>query len=243
MKLMQPDMRPWTVADSTELYQVRTWGQGYFGVNEEGNVILQSPEGGTGKVAMQDLIRDIEQRGYSLPVLLRFSDILDHRVKAIFGSFGNAIKEYGYKGRYRGVYPIKVNQQRQVVEELVRFGQPLGLGLEAGSKPELLVVLSLLDNPESLIICNGYKDVEYIETALLAQKLNRTPIIVVDRYDEIEMIIETSKRLGIRPHIGVRARLSTKGAGKWVESTGDRSKFGLSATELMQAVARLRDVG
>jgi arginine decarboxylase len=242
MKLMQPDMRPWTVADSAELYQVRAWGQPYFGVNEDGNLILQSPEGAQRKVALVDLIKDIEQRGYSLPVLLRFSDVLDHRVKAIFGSFENAIREYGYKGRYRGVYPIKVNQQRQVVEELVRFGQPLGMGLEAGSKPELLVVLSLLDNPNSLIICNGYKDVEYIETALLAQKLNRTPIIVVDRFEEIEMIIETSKRLGVRPHIGVRARLSTKGAGKWVESTGDRSKFGLSATELVQAVQRLRDV-
>ncbi len=242
MKMTQPDMRPWTAADSAELYQVAQWGQGYFNISEDGNLQLSSPEGLQQRVALIDLIKDIEQRGYSAPVLLRFSDILDHRVKAIFGSFGNAIREYGYKGRYRGVYPIKVNQQRHVVEELIRYGSPLGLGLEAGSKPELLVVLSLLDNAESLIVCNGYKDVEYIETALIAQKLNRTPIIVVDRYDEIELIIATSKRLGIRPHIGVRARLSTKGAGKWVESTGDRSKFGLSAHELVQAVNRLREV-
>ncbi len=242
MKISQPDLRPWTVADSAELYQVRPWGQGYFSIGDDGNLQLQSTEHPNLRVALIDLMKDIEQRGYSAPVLLRFSDILDHRVKQIFGSFGTAIKEYGYKGRYRGVYPIKVNQQRHVVEELIRYGSPLGLGLEAGSKPELLVVLSLLDNAESLIICNGYKDVEYIETALLAQKLNRNPIIVVDRFEEIEMIINVSKRLGIRPHIGVRARLATKGAGKWVESTGDRSKFGLSATELMQAVTRLRDV-
>ncbi|MCC6900923.1 MAG: biosynthetic arginine decarboxylase, partial [Polyangiaceae bacterium] len=241
MKLAQSDLRPWTINDSAELYQIRPWGCGYFGVNEEGNVFVTTPESDTGKVDLLALIKDLERRGYQPPFLLRFTDILRHRVAQLCGSFTTAIREYGYKGRYRGVYPIKVNQQRHVVEELIHFGRPFGLGLEAGSKPELLVALSLVDNDESLIICNGYKDAEYIETAVLANKLGRRTIIVVDRFPEIDTIISPSKRLGVRPHIGVRARLSTKGAGKWVESTGDRSKFGLSATEIVQAVQKLRD--
>jgi len=149
--------------------------------------------------------------------------------------------EYGYKGRYRGVFPIKVNQQHQVVEELVRFGTPYGLGLEAGSKPELLAGLALLDNPDALLLLNGYKDMEYMETALLSQKLGRYPIVVIDRYRELDLLLEVARRLGIRPHIGVRAKLTTKGAGKWMESTGDRSKFGLTATEMVMLVDKLRD--
>src|SRR5262249_16389457 len=150
---------------------------------------------------------------------------------------------YGYKGGFRGVYPIKVNQQRHVVEEIVQYGAALSVGLEAGSKPELLIALAVLDTPDALIICNGYKDRAYIETALLAQRLGRTPIIVVDRFREVELIVRTARELGIRPHIGVRARLTTKGAGKWVESTGDRSKFGLTAVEIVEAVEQLRAEG
>jgi arginine decarboxylase len=164
-------------------------------------------------------------------------------VKGICGAFHQAIQEYNYGGGFRGVYPIKVNQQRQVVEEIVEYGAALGVGLEAGSKPELLIALALLDTPGALIICNGYKDRAYVETALLAQRLGRTPIIVVDRFHEVDLIIKTSLDLGIRPHIGVRARLSTKGAGKWIESTGDRSKFGLTAVEIVEAVERLREGG
>src|SRR5262249_45326487 len=148
--------------------------------------------------------------------------------------------EYGYKGGYRGVYPIKVNQQRHVVEEIVEYGAAQGVGLEAGSKPELLIALAILDTPGALMICNGYKDRAYIETALLAQRLGRTPIIVVDRFHEVDLIVKISRELNIRPHIGVRARLTTKGAGKWIESTGDRSKFGLTAVEIVEAVDRLR---
>ena len=187
-----------------------------------------------------DLVRDLEQRGLRTPLLIRFSDILAHRVRSLGDAFDQAIREYDYKGRHRGVYPIKVNQQRHVVEEIIQYGAPRQVGLEAGSKPELLVALALMDTPGALIICNGYKDRAYVETALLAQRLGRTPIIVIDRFHEIDLIIKTSRELGIRPHLGVRARLMTRGAGKWVESTGDRSKFGLSAIEIVDAVERLR---
>jgi arginine decarboxylase len=173
-------------------------------------------------------------------MLVRFSDILESRIRKLAGCFERAFGEYEYRGAYSGVYPIKVNQQRQVVEELVEYGRPFHLGLEAGSKAELLVALAVLDTPEALIVCNGYKDRAYLETALLAQRLGRHPVIVLDRPTELEDLIKVSHELGIRPHIGVRARLTTRGAGKWIESTGDRSKFGLSAAEIVGAVERLR---
>ena len=185
-------------------------------------------------------MQELERRGLRAPLLVRFSDILAARVQGLAASFEKAIQEYGYRGRYRGVYPIKVNQQRHVVEEIVQHGAGARVGLEAGSKPELLVALALLDTPGALIVCNGYKDRAYVETALLAQRIGRYPIIVIDRAREIDLVVKTSRELGIRPHIGVRARLTTKGAGKWVESTGDRSKFGLSASEIVDAVERLR---
>src|SRR5262249_27348281 len=185
-------------------------------------------------------VGDLERRGMRTPLLVRFSDILAARVRGMAEAFERAISEYGYRGRYRGVYPIKVNQQRHVVEEVVEFGAPFGVGLEAGSKPELLLPPALLYTPDALIICNRYKARAYIETALLAQRLGRTPIIVLDRFTEIDLIVRTSRDLGIRPRIGMRARLTTKGAGKWVESTGDRSKFGLSAVEIVEAIERLR---
>lgn len=243
MKLMQPEIRGWTVKDSAELYHVRSWGAGYFGINEHGNVEVTPAGDNRGQIDLHALIQNLQRRGYRLPVLLRFSDILKHRVQTLFATFNDTIKEYGYKGHYRGVYPIKVNQQRHVVEELISYGSPFGVGLEAGSKPELLVALAMVTNSDAFIICNGYKDVEYIETALLSQKLGRNIMLVIDRFDEVEMIIEASKRLNVRPRIGMRARLSTKGAGKWVESTGDRSKFGLSATEIVDVVERLRTAG
>jgi arginine decarboxylase len=242
VKLTQPEIRGWTVKDSAELYHIRSWGAGYFNINEKGNVEV-APAGEAGAcIDLHEVVQDLQKRGYRLPFLLRFSDILKQRVQTLFTSFEETIKEYGYKGRYRGVYPIKVNQQRHVVEELINYGDPHGVGLEAGSKPELLVALALLQNPESLIICNGYKDSEYIETAMLAQKVGRNTIIVIDRYQEVELIIAACKKLNIKPRIGMRARLSTKGAGKWVESTGDRSKFGLTATEMVEVTERLRQV-
>ena len=235
------DIRAWTTKDSAALYNVAGWSAGFFRINGRGHVDV-TPNGPDGpSVDLHDLVLDLQRRGLDMPLLMRFSDILHSRVRDLFGAFNGAIKEYGYKGRYRGVFPIKVNQQHQVVEELVRFGTPYGLGLEAGSKPELLAGLALLDNPDALLLLNGYKDMEYMETALLSQKLGRYPIVVIDRYRELDLLLEVARRLGIRPHIGVRAKLTTKGAGKWMESTGDRSKFGLTATEMVMLVDKLRD--
>ena len=234
------EMRAWTLKDSADIYNIGGWGGAYFGINDAGHVSVTpaGPEGGA--IDLYDLVQDIQQRGLGMPLLVRFSDILDGRIQEVCGCFRKAIEEYGYKGQYRGVYPIKVNQQRHVVEELVRFGVPYNLGLEAGSKPELLVAVALLDNPDALLILNGYKDEEYIETALLAKKLGRHTVIVIDRFRELELVLAVSKRLGIRPSIGVRAKLTTRGAGKWMESTGDRSKFGLTATEIVELMDSLR---
>ncbi len=236
-------MRGWTVRDSLELYNVNSWGAGFFTISEKGHVEVR-PRGENGpSVDLLELVQDLKQRDLRTPMLVRFSDILASRVSGLSGAFNKAISEYGYTGGYRGVYPIKVNQQRHVVEEIVEFGAPHCIGLEAGSKPELLIALAILETPEALIICNGYKDRAYIETALLAQRLGRTPIIVVDRFHELELILRVARELGIKPHIGVRARLTTKGAGKWVESTGDRSKFGLTAVEIVDAVDLLNAEG
>jgi arginine decarboxylase len=234
-------MRGWTIRDSLELYKVANWGLDFFGINQQGHVeVRPNPSGKSGCIDLLELVHDLEQRGLRTPLLIRFSDILAARVEGLGHAFERAIGEYGYQGRFRGVYPIKVNQQRHVVEEIIQYGAPRKVGLEAGSKPELLVALALLDTPEALIICNGYKDRAYVETALLAQRLGRSPIIVIDRFHEIELVVKASRELGIRPHLGVRARLLTRGAGKWVESTGDRSKFGLTAIEIVDAVERLR---
>jgi len=235
------EIRAWTTRDSAALYNVGGWSSGYFGINDAGHVEVMPQGAGGPSLDLYDLVQDLQRRGLGMPLLMRFSDILKSRVETLVGCFDSAIQEYGYRGRYRGVYPIKVNQQHQVVEELVEFGRPYGLGLEAGSKPELLAALALLDSPEALLVLNGYKDVEYAETALLSQKLGRYPIVVIDRYRELEMLIQVARRLGIRPHIGVRAKLTTRGAGKWMESTGDRSKFGLTATEIVLLVDRLRE--
>ncbi len=233
-------MRGWTVRDSLELYNVPAWGAEFFDVNEAGHVVVRPRRDDGPAIDMLELVGDLERRGLRTPLLVRFSDVLASRVKGLAGAFRGAIEEYGYRGRYRGVYPIKVNQQRHVVEEIVQYGAELQVGLEAGSKPELLIALALLDTPEALIVCNGYKDRAYVEVALLAQRLGRKTIVVIDRFHEIDLVVKTSRELGIRPHLGIRARLTTKGAGKWVESTGDRSKFGLSAMEMVDAVERLR---
>lgn len=233
-------VRKWTTDDSLDLYGVPRWGAGYFHVNTQGHIEVR-PHGEQGSaIDLPALVRDLERRELRTPLLIRFSDVLAHRLRALTGSFQQAIHECGYQGRYRGVYPIKVNQQRHVVEEIIQFGREFGVGLEAGSKPELLVALATLDSPDALIICNGYKDRAYIETALLAQRLGRTPIIVIDRFHELELIIKTSRELGIKPHIGIRGRLSARGAGKWMASTGNRSKFGLSPAEIVDSVDRLR---
>lgn len=239
--MSQREIRKWTVADSAELYQVGAWGSGYFSINDAGHVVVSDGKHTDRSIDLVALVRDLQRRGYKTPVLLRFSDVLSDRVQTLCESFRTAMGEYEYTGRYRPVFPIKVNQQRHVVEELIRLGRPYELGLEAGSKPELLVAMTLLDTPGSLLVCNGYKDAEYIETALLAQRLGRQTIIVVDRFDEIDMVIAAAKKLSVTPRLGLRAKLSTRGAGKWAESTGAGSKFGLSAGEMVEAVKRLQE--
>lgn len=247
-------MSEWTPRQSADLYRVNEWGIGFFSVSEDGNLLVHPRLSETnpttrveaGASAPQEtidlpkLVGELERRGLRRPMLIRFSDILATRIEALATCFLEAIAEHEYEGQWRGVYPIKVNQQARVVEEIIEFGAPFGVGLEAGSKPELLIALALLDTQDALLICNGYKDRAYIELALLAQRLGRNTIIVVDRYHEIELIVKAAAALGIRPHIGLRARLSTVGAGRWIESSGERSKFGLSADEFVRAIDRLR---
>ncbi|MBI1947345.1 MAG: biosynthetic arginine decarboxylase [Deltaproteobacteria bacterium] len=236
--------RRWTVQDSAELYHTQAWGAPYFGVNARGNVTVM-PRGkagpdGEGEIDLKELVDDLCRRGIGAPILLRFNDILEARVDDLAGAFATSIREYGYKGAYRGVMPIKVNQQRHVVEELVRAGKGWHLGLEAGSKAELLIAIALLESNGGLLILNGYKDSEYIETALHAQKLGLNPVLVLDRYEELDLVLQLARVHNVRPNIGVRVRLSSKGAGKWQESSGERSKFGLSSSELCRAVELLR---
>ena len=240
---MRTELRAWTVKDSAELYNIGGWGRDFFSINEAGNVSVTPAGPGSLQIDLKELVDDLRSRGLNLPILIRFSDILRTRLVQLFGAFQQAMVENDYKGVFRGVYPVKVNQQRHVVEELMEYGRPFNLGIEVGSKPELLVALALQENPEALILCNGYKDRAFIETALLAQKLGRRVVITMDRMGELETILSAAADLNLRPVIGVRARLTTKGAGKWVESTGDRSKFGLTTGEIVATVERLRDVG
>lgn len=235
------ELRAWTTNDSAELYNIEAWGAGYFHVNAAGNVSVGLEKDSA--VDLKSVVDDLIKRGVRLPVVLRFSDLLADQVARISKAFQQAVTELNYKGQYLGVYPIKVNQERLVVEELVRFGREYGLGLEAGSKPELLIALALQTNSESLLICNGYKDREYIDLALCAQRLGRRAIIVLDRYEEVELVLERMAVLGLRPLLGVRTKLFARGAGHWSNSTGDRSKFGLTKIELVRIVERLGEAG
>jgi arginine decarboxylase len=230
----------WTPKQSSDLYRVPKWGAGFFSVSEDGNLLVHPRRADGASIDLPRLASELEGRGLRRPILIRFSDILATRIETLASSFEEAIAEHEYEGRWRGVYPIKVNQQARVVEEIIEFGAPFGVGLEAGSKPELLIALALLDTPDALLICNGYKDRAYIETALLAQRLGRNPVIVIDRYHELDLVVKSAAALDIRPRIGFRARLSTVGAGRWVESSGHDSKFGLSSDELVRAIDRLR---
>jgi arginine decarboxylase len=230
----------WTPADSEELYQIKAWGQGWFSVNPNGNLMM-SPPGQPGGIDLKGLIDDLKRRGWSLPVLIRFSDLIKARIEALVNAFTKAFADYEYKGRFRGVYPIKVNQDAHVVGDFVKYAAPHHLGLEAGSKPELQVVLAMLEDPEALIICNGYKDREYIQMALLTRKLGRNCIIVVEKTDELDLILQLSKELDLRPVIGMRAKLTAKGSGRWQSSVGDRAKFGLTIREIAEIVERLRE--
>lgn len=234
-------MSSWTIKDSQDLYGINYWGANYFGVNNAGNVEV-APGGSDGpRVDLHALVEDLKEGGIRVPLLLRFPDIIKARIELLTGSFNKAIQDYNYKGEYCGVYPIKVNQQRHLVEEIVSVGQFHKFGLEAGSKPELLITLALMDTPNALIICNGFKDVEYIEMALISLKMGRNTFIVVDRASELKSIVQAAKRLNIKPRIGFRCKLNTQAAGRWAESSGARSKFGLTPTEIVEGVEYLKN--
>ena len=232
--------RPWTVADSADLYGLSRWGEPYFGVNSRGHITVQPQGDRGGSLDLVDLVRGLQGRNLGLPLLIRFDDILKDRLERLHAAFERAIAKYGYDGRYQGVFPVKCNQQRHVVEELVASGKRWHFGLEAGSKAELLIALSLIDDPEALLICNGYKDQRYIETAILARRLGRQPVVVIEQPDEVERIIKASSQLGAAPFIGIRAKLSSRSTGRWGSSVGDRAKFGLAIPDLLATVEALR---
>ncbi|MEO1620738.1 MAG: biosynthetic arginine decarboxylase, partial [Cyanobacteria bacterium J06632_3] len=230
----------WTVEDSEELYRIQGWGEPYFSINAAGNITV-SPQGDRGgSLDLKKLVEGLKLRDFQLPLLIRFSEILEDRLGRINACFAKAIARYSYEGVYQGVFPVKCNQQRHIVEDLVRFGKAYQFGLEAGTKPELMIALANLNTPGALIICNGYKDESYIETAMLGQKLGQKPIIVLEQVEEVEVAIATSKRLGIQPNLGVRAKLAAKGSGRWGISAGDRAKFGLTIPEIITVVEKLK---
>jgi arginine decarboxylase len=234
--------RAWSVHDASELYEVARWGNGYFSVSDAGHLNVHPAKESDAAIDLKELIDRLQLRGIQLPVLVRFTDILRHRLGEIHAAFQTAIEQHQYQGAYNCVFPIKVNQQRQVVEEVMDFGRPFGFGLEAGSKPELLAVVAMADNATP-IICNGFKDAEYIETAMLAQKLGRTIIPVVEKYTELNLILEAAEKAGVRPQIGVRVKLAARGSGRWQSSGGFRSKFGLTVTEILRALEELTSRG
>ena len=228
-------MRKWRIEDSAELYNINGWGLKYFSINEKGHVAV-TPREGYASVDLKELMDELQVRDVTAPVLLRFPDILDNRIEKISKCFKQAADEYGYTAQNFIIYPIKVNQMRPVVEEIVSHGKKFNIGLEAGSKPELHAVLAINTDKNSLIICNGYKDENYIELALLAQKMGRRIFLVVEKLNELKLIADISKRLKIRPNIGIRIKLASSGSGKWEESGGDGSKFGLNSSELLDAL-------
>ena len=233
----------WTTADAIALYGVERWGGRFFSINDRGHLMVGPGDAAAAGIDLKELVDEVGERGIAPPLLIRFSDLLRARIAEIHGAFHRAIEEYGYEGTYRGVYPIKVNQDRHVLQDLVRHGRPFHYGLEAGSKPELLAVMATLTDPEALVILNGYKDEDYIETALLASRLGPRIVLVVEKPAELPPILELAGRTGVRPRLGVRARLASRGAGRWEASGGDRSKFGLGPRGLLEAVRYLRREG
>jgi arginine decarboxylase len=235
-------VKVWTPVDASELYDVARWGKGYFSVGDHGNLLVHPTKEPGRQIDLKQLIDDLQLRGIELPILIRFVDILKHRLGEIHDAFASAISQHGYGGNYFCVYPIKVNQQRQVVEEVLEFGRPYQFGLEAGSKPELLAVVAIASN-ETPIICNGFKDAEFIEMAMLAHKMGRKIIPVVEKFTELQLILDYAKKVGVRPTIGVRVKLAARGSGRWQSSGGYRSKFGLTVTEVLEALSLLKSLG
>src|SRR6266545_4012755 len=231
---------PWDIQDARNLYNIQSWGAKYFDINEAGHVFARPLQENGASVDINDVIEEAKARGLKFPLLIRFQDILRHRVEAINLAFRNSIKEYNYQSNYRGVFPIKVNQLREVVEEILDAGKPYDFGLEVGSKPELFAGLALQSQLGSLIVCNGYKDANFIRMALLGTKLGKKVVMVVEKLEELRQIITVSKQLGVEPLVGIRARLLAKGAGRWAESGGENAKFGLSTAEILAAADLLK---
>jgi arginine decarboxylase len=232
----------WTIKDAEKLYNMSGWGLGFFRINGEGHVTVHPDADRKRGLDLYHLAMDLHAQGVGLPLLLRFSDILKARIETLSGQFGNAIKEFGYESTYTTVYPVKVNQQRHVVQEIVEFGAPFGVGLECGSKPELQAVLGLNESSNHIIVCNGYKDEEYIRLALMGQKLGHTVFIVLEQLNELEVLVKVADEMGVQPTAGIRIKLATEGSGRWAKSGGERSKFGLSAVELMRLLDRLGEL-
>src|SRR5690606_24153020 len=229
----------WTIDDSRELYNVDGWGIGYFGINEKGHVTVHPTRDPNRGLDLFEMAMDLQAQGVGLPLLLRFSDILRTRIVGLAERFRTAIREFDYEGGYTTVYPIKVNPQRHVVEEIVAFGEPYGVGLEVGSKPELQAVLALTERTDHLIICNGYKDEEFIRLALMGQKLGHEVIIVIEKASEVATILRVAEEMNVDPVAGVRIKLSSTGAGRWSEAAGERSKFGLHAPQPVRVIDEL----
>jgi len=233
---------PWTIESARTLYNIEGWGAGYFDISDHGRVVVRPDRAHPEReLDLLDLARDLEEQGVAMPVLLRFSDILRSRIEQLSQRFRAAIKEFDYGGGYTTVYPIKVNQQRHVVEEIVEFGQPYGVGLECGSKPELQAVLALSESTEHIIVCNGYKDHEFMRLALMGQKVGHTVFIVIEQLSEVDVLLEVADELGVTPTCGVRIKLATESAGRWAQSAGEKSKFGLNSVQLVKLIDRLRE--
>lgn len=236
--------RSWTPADAAELYQIAAWGKGYFAVSDAGHIVVRPEKKAGREIDLLDVVETLRQRGLSAPLVLRFSNLLTHRLRDLRDSFGRAMKENNYTGRYLAVYPIKVNQQRSVVDEVYRYGADYGFGLEVGSKPELLAVMAMADDPSPrLTICNGFKDDDYVKSVIYASKLGQEIVLVVEKLDELDLILTHAKAQGVRPRIGARIKLTSQGAGRWQGSVGVKSKFGLFVGELLTLFDRLKAEG
>ncbi len=235
--------KPWSVRNALELYNVEGWGMGYFGISGEGRVTVHPDRDPERSLDLYDLALDLHQQGVGLPLLLRFSDILKSRIETLARSFNKAIEESGYRNGYTAVYPIKVNQQRHLLEEIVDFGRGVGVGLEAGSKPELQAVLALTEDTSHVIVCNGYKDEEYMRLALMGQKLGHRVFIVLEMVQEVDVLLKVAREMGVKPTAGIRVKLASAGSGRWAESAGEKSKFGMNPPQLVRVLDKLRAAG
>ncbi|MEZ6065351.1 MAG: biosynthetic arginine decarboxylase [Planctomycetaceae bacterium] len=233
---------PWSTTDAADLYDINRWSKGYFSIDDDGNVQVHPDADAARSIDLKELVDRLRLRGLDLPILVRFNGILKHRLRTLNDAFARAISENDYKGKYRCVYPIKVNQQKEVVSKIVEYGREFGFGLEAGSKPELLAVVAMTD-PGTPIVCNGFKDDEFIEMAMLAQRLGRKVIPVVEKFTELELILKYAEKVGVRPEIGMRVKLASRGSGRWQASGGYRSKFGLTIGEILKGLEELERRG